>query len=361
MHKTSATAFNKRSRRRCGLRGALRGLRHHRVLRRPCRFRHRALGLPILRRGALVHGLLVAEVPQALPLPRRWDGPGTQRLAHVREQALGLPVLLSLPHLRLLQQCPRLPALRLQLHDLPAIADALEEVLQAQLRLGSPVESLGVLRVLLQHGVASGPRFHKVLQLQAHRRLVELASHLQGLRLLLVLLLHAVDIAEGLNDLPVPLQGHAQTTRLQQARARLLPCRAPLQLLLLRHAPCVLRLLKVFQRQSHHHTLRLHLGHAQALLRRQGRRAHGDHGSLALLHLRHRVLQGVAHLPVPHQELQGLGCEAHDGGAAIRGRLHEQLDLRAVLRRVPTLALLDLLLPHRPILQDGHILRLEDL
>merc|ERR1719382_2090574 len=93
----------------------------------------RLLGLG--RRHVLV--LIIAEVVGGSALAWRRDRPLAQRLAHVREQTLGLLVLLLLARLRLLQQGPRLLVLRVKLHDLLAARNALLEILQSQIGLRS--------------------------------------------------------------------------------------------------------------------------------------------------------------------------------------------------------------------------------
>mmetsp|Transcript_22403 Transcript_22403/g.51963 ORF Transcript_22403/g.51963 Transcript_22403/m.51963 type:complete len:286 (+) Transcript_22403:69-926(+) len=202
--------------------------------------------------------VVVLIVIRPLLLVRRRNGSLSKRLAHSGEEAFGLLVLLLLALLRPLEQEPGLPVLGVQLHDLLAILDAVEEVLHAEVGLGAAEGGLDVLGVVLQHGIAGALGLEVLVHLQVACRLVQVAKLLQLLRLRLVLLLEIVHITEHLCHLLVTLQGHHEAPALEEGGPDLLASCSKFQLLVLGHAPRLLDLLKVFEPHSELHLVRRH-------------------------------------------------------------------------------------------------------
>mmetsp|Transcript_26202 Transcript_26202/g.57197 ORF Transcript_26202/g.57197 Transcript_26202/m.57197 type:complete len:240 (+) Transcript_26202:111-830(+) len=143
----------------------------------------------------------------SLALAWLWDWALAQGLAHVGEEPLRLLVHLFLAFLGLLQQGSRLSVLRIHLDHTLAIFDGLDEILEAVLGLGAPVQGLRIRLLVLQDCVASGLGLCVVLELQVACGLVELAHLLQLLGLDLVLFLVVVDVAEEVTHLLIALQG----------------------------------------------------------------------------------------------------------------------------------------------------------
>mmetsp|Transcript_122767 Transcript_122767/g.347927 ORF Transcript_122767/g.347927 Transcript_122767/m.347927 type:complete len:271 (-) Transcript_122767:1091-1903(-) len=242
-------------------------VRLRRLVRRLVIARVRRLVIATLRAHVVI-AHLVHHV-RALLLVRLRDLALAEGLAHVREEALLLLVLLLLPRLRLLQQLPGLPVLRVELDDLLAPSDAVAEILQAVLSLRLAEGCFHVQAVLFEHLLARLFGLGVELQLQGHSSLVQLARLLEVLGLRLVLLLEVVDVAEHLAYLLVARERHLQATGLEELGSLLLPGSAELELLLLGQAPAVLGLLKVLQLHGQHHLVRRHALQAQLLLLRQ--------------------------------------------------------------------------------------------
>mmetsp|Transcript_128530 Transcript_128530/g.274099 ORF Transcript_128530/g.274099 Transcript_128530/m.274099 type:complete len:341 (+) Transcript_128530:111-1133(+) len=244
----------------------------------------------------------------SLALAWLWDWALAQGLAHVGEEPLRLLVHLFLAFLGLLQQGSRLSVLRIHLDHTLAIFDGLDEILEAVLGLGAPVQGLRIRLLILQHSIASSLGLCVVLKFQVARGLVELAYALQLLGLELVLLLEVVDIAEEVHNLLIALQSQLEAAALEESRAHAFSLGAECDLILLGHVPRVLDLFKFLQLYGEHH-LGLGRGALQAelCLRRQRSLRHSEDGSLALLHLCYGALQGIADLAVAHRKLQNLG------------------------------------------------------
>mmetsp|Transcript_32806 Transcript_32806/g.83287 ORF Transcript_32806/g.83287 Transcript_32806/m.83287 type:complete len:601 (+) Transcript_32806:52-1854(+) len=322
------------------------------------------LGALLLRLIILrIHGciLLVAELADLIGLARRRNGTLAQRLAHVGEETLCLLVLLFLACLSQLQQRPGLLVLRVQFDNLLAIVHAILEILQVQLRLGTPEDRLDVLLVVLEDAVASVLGLGPILQFQVHGGLVQLAGLFQGLRLALILLLVVVDEAESLPNLLILLQCQLIPSSLQELAAHLLARSAKLHFLFLGHVPNLLLFLEFLQLNCEHDLALLHILQAQLCLRRRGSTCR-QHRLLALLHLAHGALQGITDLAVAHGELDGRGLEARQGCAgAVGGGGHGERGLDPILGPVEALAFLGLLLHDGAVLAEGHVLGLVDL
>mmetsp|Transcript_65709 Transcript_65709/g.147649 ORF Transcript_65709/g.147649 Transcript_65709/m.147649 type:complete len:443 (-) Transcript_65709:551-1879(-) len=314
------------------------------------------------RVGVAHNGVIIVIlhiVVLSLALARLWDWALAQGLAHIGEEPLRLLVHLLLACLGLLQQSSRISVLRIHFDHALAILDALDKILEAVLRLGAPVQGLRIRLLILQHSIASSLGLCVVLKFQVARGLVELAYALQLLGLELVLLLEVVDIAEEVHNLLIALQSQLEAAALEESRAHAFSLGAECHLVLLGHVPRLLDLLKILQFHGEHY-LGLTCGTLQAelcLCRHRGLR-HGEHGSLAFLHLCHGAFQGIADIAIAHRKLQHLGGEAGERAGAVGGCLHRKLHLRTVLGRLVAFALLDLLLHDGLVLIEGDILRL---
>mmetsp|Transcript_98326 Transcript_98326/g.261239 ORF Transcript_98326/g.261239 Transcript_98326/m.261239 type:complete len:414 (+) Transcript_98326:241-1482(+) len=318
-----------------------------------------AAGLDVLGAWACRHWPLVLAVIKVLHVPLRFlllvrlrDGALAKRLAHAGEEALGLLVLLLLALLGLLQESAGLLVLGVQIHHSLAVGNALHVVLQAKLCLCPPVHRLHVLRLVLEHRVASLLRLCVILKLQVARGLVQLARGLQGLCLRLVVLVEVVNVVEDIDNLLVALEGHLVASGFEERGALLLAGSPKLQLLLLGQAVGVLGLLELGELHCQDDLVGLHALQAQLCFSSQRGLADGDDCLLALLHLRDGALEGVADLAVPRCELEDLGREARQRAAAVGGSLHGKRALGAVLWQVVAVSLRDLLLHHRLVLRE---------
>mmetsp|Transcript_7232 Transcript_7232/g.21401 ORF Transcript_7232/g.21401 Transcript_7232/m.21401 type:complete len:570 (+) Transcript_7232:318-2027(+) len=282
-------------------------------------------------------------------------------LAHLLEQALGALVLLLLAGLRVLRQHPGLLVLRVDLQDPLDVAHAVGELVEPELGLGAPVERLHVARVDLQHLLAGLLGVLVLLELEVAGGLVQLAHLLQVRGLLLGLVLEVVHVAEEVDDLLVALEGHLYAALLEEVAANLLARQGVLDLLLLGEAPGVLRLLEVLELQREHDRRALRrLLEADLRLGAEGGPRAGHVGDLALLHLHDGELDAVAHLAAARRELEGGRGKAGERLLPIRRGQHLQRHLGGVLGRVPAVSLHDLLLHHGLVLQERHVLRLEE-
>mmetsp|Transcript_9904 Transcript_9904/g.26135 ORF Transcript_9904/g.26135 Transcript_9904/m.26135 type:complete len:318 (-) Transcript_9904:965-1918(-) len=289
-----------------------------------------------LRRGILAaigddlwrlfrHVLVVFLVEGRLDLAGLRDRALPQRLAHVREQTLHLLIHLLLSRLRLLQQSPGLPVLRVQLDDTFAVLHALREILQPELGLCAPEDGLHVLRIFLQHGVACRLRVRVLLEFQEASGLVQLAGALELFRRLLVFLLEVFDVVEEVGDLFVTLEGHHEAPALKQGRADVFAGGAKFDLLLLRQTPRVLGLFPVLHFQCELDLVRLQVLESQLCLGncRGAVSCHCEERALALFHVNRGELQRVADLAVADGELQHFRREAGERRARrIHGGLH---------------------------------------
>mmetsp|Transcript_35469 Transcript_35469/g.101983 ORF Transcript_35469/g.101983 Transcript_35469/m.101983 type:complete len:325 (+) Transcript_35469:1088-2062(+) len=192
------------------------------------------LDLGFAHRNLLVLWLLRCRVGvEPSVLVGLWDRALAQALAHLREEALGLLVLLPLARGGLLEQGPRLLARGVQLDDLLQVSLGVQVVLQPHVRLGLAEEGLEVRGVVLEHVLAGLLRLNVVLQLKLACGAVELAELLQLLRLTLVLLLEIVSVAKHVDHLLVTLHCHGHPALLEHVPAGFLAPRGVLNLLFL--------------------------------------------------------------------------------------------------------------------------------
>mmetsp|Transcript_8098 Transcript_8098/g.22381 ORF Transcript_8098/g.22381 Transcript_8098/m.22381 type:complete len:387 (+) Transcript_8098:165-1325(+) len=292
-------------------------------------------------------------------LLRRISGPldGVAIPAHFREGGLGLPVFLLLGGPGLLQQFPELSVLRVVHHHLLHIPNAVGEVFEAVGRLCSSVQCLGVRGVFLQDGFRGFLGITEVVHLEIASGSVQLARLLQLLGLLLEFLWEILEVTEDLHHLGIATQRELCALGLEEIAANVLPTAAILDLLIVRHVPHCLACHEIDQLDCQHCFINRCVT-AEPRVEGNVRPARCDQSTLALLHLFHRVLQRLTHLPVAECEVKRSGFEACQGLLTVGGSLHFQVHLCAFPRSLVALAFSYLLLCHRAVFSHGYVLEL---